>query len=461
MPNHPDDITQRAPLFVLAFTDGVIADPQPRPLADSFRLSVGAPGLRPIPATWRHREAFRLERFGEYQRLCWERESFWTSELGISVQQAHYPHVSQTNPKLVAFTPDDAKGERDIQIVVKPGRFLRRFFGTVLTEKQIAHYAAWMTRGAYPTAATGYPLSWADTPEEIEAVYRHGPDSCMSGSMAWCTGVYGAGDLSVAYLTDPDTGRIVARALTWPGERKAVGRVYPTADRWSADGFGSRDESLAIRDALSTRLRAEGYTSIADRPDGFDGARLVREPDPNSPGDTVIVPYLDGDYGFDDDGDFLILRVDGQHRGCNPTGSVRVADAEEEDQEDLCDSCAWSSGSMGAVHTSVNHRGVPGDHENWCEACREADTWFCSGNEVSFSNGVEDVEGPTGERAALRWAERYWFYSDLADAWFYAHADAPEGEEDPEEGVLSGASLYAATVDARQLSLTLAAQDAP
>src|SRR5829696_4667953 len=66
---------------------------------------------------WEEREALRLSD-GTYERLPWDLEPI----------AGHYAHFSVDDGAKVAFTPSPEKGMVDIQVRMKPGRYLTKFY---------------------------------------------------------------------------------------------------------------------------------------------------------------------------------------------------------------------------------------------------------------------------------------------------------------------------------------------
>jgi len=246
----------------------------------------------------------------------------------------HYPRVSEVDPSQVAFTPEEAWGEQDRQLRMKPGRYLQRYFGEVLEAHVIEQWAL-----QYSVEHEVQTFNVAMTPDEIEDVYLHGPSSCMSHlageyqSNEHPTRVYGAGDLGIAYLGP--MGSATARCLVWP-EKRVYGRIYGDEARMQA------------------ALVAAGYT----RADTFDGARLLYiEQD-----DTFILPYLDSpttcvDIERRERKQYLILRDRGDYEGGTSDHTTGLQDAGRS---------VWCERCENRVHpddtTSV------GD-ETWCDDC--------------------------------------------------------------------------------------------
>ena len=109
---------------------------------------------------WRDRERKRFES-GEYKPVAWANEPWW-KEI-----KDHFTHIAVKDPAKVAFTPDAEKGEADKQISIAPGKYLKTFFGDVLTSDQIRDHAM-----QHSAKFEQKELKFATTVEEIERVYK-------------------------------------------------------------------------------------------------------------------------------------------------------------------------------------------------------------------------------------------------------------------------------------------------
>jgi hypothetical protein len=202
---------------------------------------------------WREREVRRFEE-EYYKQVPWtEMDWYRANRVGD-----HYVHVSRTNPELLAYTPSPEYGQLDRQMQIKPGRYLAKFFGHILTPAQINEHT-----GA--VRANLAKLEFAKTDIEIERIYRAcaggGATACMSYSRDhFAFGhserlnkhpvhAYAAGDIQLAYIRS-EKG-IVARVLVWP-EKKIFARPYGDYKQ------------------IQAALEAQGYKSGV-----FDGARLT------------------------------------------------------------------------------------------------------------------------------------------------------------------------------------------
>jgi hypothetical protein len=276
---------------------------------------------------WTAREFYRLQK--TYEPVPWADEPWAYTDATAT----HYPHYAMGDPTKLAYTENEAKGKLDVQLVTKPGRYLRKFYGDVLTNDEIE---MWTQKWA---AREEVSVLFADTPDDIEHVYTNGPSSCMSydaDDFASCvhpSRVYGAGDLAVAYIKRG--GKITARALVWP-EKKIYGRIYGDEGR------------------IKPKLADLGfyYGSLA-------GAKLLRiENDCGS----IVMPYIDGCGSYDDHGTYCT--IDGPYSAENTTGLG--------DRAAVCDNCGdtYNSDYDGVYIESTD--------QWWCEHCVDQEAFYCS-----------------------------------------------------------------------------------
>lgn len=188
-------------------------------------------GIEAMPSEWQQRERYRFEN-GAYADLPWKLEDWWQTS---AVQFTHYAHVSASDPSKLAYTIDYGKGISDLQQKMKPGKYLRKYFGegreyfdvalmewkrsriklpAILSEVEISQ---WSSR--YAALHESNPIQFAITAEDIKTVYTTGPRSCMANKQQSIDGVnrevvesYSYGDVAVAWLKKPDGG-IRARSV--------------------------------------------------------------------------------------------------------------------------------------------------------------------------------------------------------------------------------------------------------
>lgn len=240
---------------------------------------------------WKRREATRLKN-GTYTLLPWYQEGWWTER---PIFEEHFAHVSEKNPRLVAFTANHEHGVADRQTRIALTTYLDRFYSNLAQHER--EEIATRHRDHFGLAPE---LKFARTPDEIIDVYTNGPRSCMSHHADDFAGhmhpvaVYGdSPDLAVAYIaaeSDSDEDqRITARAVVWP-EKKRYSRLY---------GHESELKSLLV---------AAGYYS-----GGMEGARIRAIRDNNS--QAYIMPYIDGGRACSEDpaskGAYLVIDSNG------------------------------------------------------------------------------------------------------------------------------------------------------
>ena len=392
---------------------------------------------RKLDENWRDRER-RLRWESEvgsipvWEQQDWFYRKYWQDAPdGTLPIRHHFPRKHPTDPALILYTQSEEKGQRDIQTPIKPGRYLSKYFGDVLTPKQIAYYATWQITGERVSGFTDekhYPLHFATTGDAIVQVYQDGPQSCMRGEDA--VRVYAAGDLAIAWLEclvagHDKHGKPIARALVWP-DRKVFGRIYPTDCNWQSDGFANYGEAQDCASALESRLKALGYSSTYEGSASFDGARLAKD---EIEGDTYAMPYLDQGYGVDDGGDYWLMSRCADHACDNTDGTLSVA-PERYAYCEHCESDIMFEGDAHTVATRVRH-GSGSSYETWCEYCVEHYTFTCQGIDETFSDRVDCVE-IYGETYTLAWAEDNAYVSDLSGDWFITDDDPPHTRSDGE-----------------------------
>src|SRR5690606_27842175 len=234
-----------------------------------------------LPATgvsWRQREEAACC-FGRGRAVPWIEETWWRES---DYWALHYPRPSKHDPSKIAFTPSEEWGHADRQLRMRPGKYLARYFGDVLTAEEIRTYVSKWDAAFAPRA-----LRFARTADEIEHVYVNGPHSCMAHSVegafsSHChpTRVYADGDLQLAYITGADDDDIVGRALVWP-DKMVHGRVYGDIER------------------MEHALESAGYVRGS-----LVGARIGKI---ENRGGGYVMPYLDDGGYVEDDGDYFVI----------------------------------------------------------------------------------------------------------------------------------------------------------
>jgi hypothetical protein len=336
---------------------------------------------------WKTRETQRFVS-GTYNPVPWSGEPWANPD--------HFAHVSKNNPAKLAFTPSAEFGLADRQLRMRPGRYLTKYFSSVLTPDEIK---TWCSKYTAQNGAT--VLRFATTPDEIQAVYENGPNSCMAHKAAdfespeHPTRVYGAGDLAIAWVlgadgTDCTEGtdetetsaafpHVAARALCWPA-KKIYGRIYG-------------DETL-----LTQLFDEAGFTESYDSWD-WNGARLFRIE--TTSGD-LVAPYLDDpNCNVTARGKFLILDDSGEIQ-CRNTSGVA-------EQGEICAHC--EDRTTGDTFTV--------DGETWCDYCYENHSFYCEDCNESCG-GEPELHDHAGNAICTSCASSYaqcescneWHHSD-------------------------------------------------
>lgn len=385
---------------------------QPRP------VKVSAEG-------WRKRELGRLLD-GTYTTLPWRgfrpgdqaNPELCATDWAISYRHSdadhHYPHMSGKVKGNIAFTESEEKGAADVQTTMKPGRYLKRFYGMEpgsgcgLSEHDIRRLANELI-----AKFGNVELKFATTPDEIVHVYRNGPASCMSHQSGEYSsgghhpvGIYGAGDLAVAYLvvkaadggeddTDDDagTGSICSRVLCWP-EKKIYGRMYGDTQK------------------MAHFLQEAGYTEGDDW--YFEGARMLRI-SINS-GRRFVMPYVDGEYKTcRDSGDYLILDCEGDI-DCEVTSGWTDQAGRRRESEYTCGHCGDSFYESDLRSFRQGPRGAA----VWvCESCAESGdgVFTCQYDNETYA-GDDYVVMANGDEWHVYNADRYAFRSAHSDEYY-------------------------------------------
>jgi hypothetical protein len=353
---------------------------------------------------WRDRERARFED-GTYKQPPWE--PWILNELEERLPD-HFLHISVKDPTKVSYTETPEKGEVDRQSApMAPGRYLERFARHWSYEQNRSFWAG-MPRppGAVPEGEPWLeakqirqlasmllppdPLKFASTPDEIEAVYVNGPNSCMShdaseySSSCHPARVYGAGDLSVAYLKAGDD--ISGRALVWP-DKKVYGRIYGDEHRME----------VALGDL------GYQYGSLV-------GAKLLRIEDDDG---VLICPYIDRHGYVEDCGDHLRIATDGIEAQ-STDGLIRRGVS--------CESCGDVTRQDDIIYFQDTA---------YCERCHSDHTFYCHGYEDTYH--TDDYAGECIGLGAVcqDYYEMHCYTCERTER-IYCEADDPATEVDNE-----------------------------
>jgi hypothetical protein len=364
---------------------------------------------------WRDREYNRMWGYDNaisYTRLptAWSEATWFIYKLGRGPRGAewdmpreqlytdahsnHYAHVSLVDGAMVAFTENDAKGVADRQTRMKPGKYLKKYFGDVLSAERITELAT-----AFCAEFKPMDLKFAADADDIEHVYRHGPNSCMSYSADGYSGschpvrAYAGPDLQIAYI-GRDADNITARCVVWPS-KKVHTRIY--------------GDELRLRPLLE----AAGYSKGT-----LHGARMTAIKDDGD--DGYVVPYVDCCTWAEADGGFLHIGHGDIHlketNGVSGDRRQRCACCDvamhedysfycDDDGETMCESCDGEHRFMceydGASHSGTRVEMANGD--TWCEYNFDRYGFTCPITNENYpdSEGVEMADGETWSNDAF------------------------------------------------------------
>ncbi len=340
---------------------------------------------------WRAREEGKFAR-GEYMAasisLPWYRCGMEDTQRAV---KAHYCHVSVEDPSKIAFTPSERHGREDRQVRMKPGKYLRKFYSTDLSENEITEYAR-------KFAATNEKVDFqlAETADEIEEVYTDGPHSCMSNSAS--VRAYAGHGLAVAYITGKD-GDPTARAVCWP-EKSIFARIYGDESRLLSSLLraGYRRAGSQLRDQAPGEARG----NVPRAPD-FEGATL----DAEQADSGWVCPWFDfspNTVGPVSTPEGTVLRVS---RG----GEFTANSTEGVIGGRLCEHCNEHCSDEESYYVS---------EQNWCESCYESYGFHCEQCEESYH--TDDSREVHADRDARHSYTQYWCTGCAGD-------DAEECEE--------------------------------
>jgi len=368
---------------------------------------------------------------GEWDVVPWMGMMWWEMS---PYKYLHGVHMSTTNPGNIAYAESQTKREAGRYTSTKAGRYLTKYFGDKLDEKQIKLWAEKCAASAMPLTLrfieSNNPAGWVE-------VYHDGPDSCMSGESSECVGVY-AHDKSVlrlAYVERGEAGilgRCIVREDTIP---KQYIRVYPNTNS---------TENQKVSTGLTSLLEDAGYV-----PGNLHGV-LLKATRTGSCDENYMMPYLD--YGsssrgcmcvtLTDDGQYFKVTRDGIDAQStsgyiNVTPQVTCADCDDAVNEDETNYVEYNDRTVCASCLSNNYchaYGRRGDqmwastddcvenlsddefyiaeyaHANDVYRCEESGNWYTMEDMVSTSRGLVctddaiklDAEDPDGNDYAAR-----------------------------------------------------------
>lgn len=302
-PERPTRITSVAQIFEYFLSCYYAQDPTKlyriwfKPKTKSFILASDLWRLRELVRSWTDREAYELP-------SSWPMVRPNTPEYMRPVWAATFPHASLTQPGMLAYTSSPEKGRADVQTLIKPGRYLKKYFPD-LSDETITGLV-----NDFQMMHGEVEVKFARTAKDIVQVYRVGPHSCEAGSSL--VRVYATDDVGVAYLGNLNT-KVSARCVC-NMKNKRYGRHYGD-------------------DKIAKALEQAGFEAS---PDALDGCRLqaIENDDGN-----YVMPYVDGGAtrGSYKNG-FIVLGFKGTWE-CQQQDSAVGDDIGEDDVHFTCDYC--------------------------------------------------------------------------------------------------------------------------
>ena len=287
------------------------------------------------------RDTVRLSSTEHWRDVPWCDEPWFKGSPYYYLHSTHQPREPQ-NAGGVAFAESPQKLVADRFTVMKPGRYLSRFFADKLGEGDIK---LWAERyAALFVPAEVHFVSGSDK-YEWQHIYNVGPKSCMKGDNAVQIYAHAKSVLRLAYIKDGDT--VVSRCIVRDDIEEYI-RVYP-----SSDG----PAQTALREALEAR----GYTHGTLRGVLLDAVPYEER------SDSWVCPYLDSGNGsssytclalvYRDGKEYLQVGSDGME-GQTQDGYVTEVERTE------CYHCEERIDNDDIVYIEHYDRQV-------CESCRE------------------------------------------------------------------------------------------
>ena len=291
---------------------------------------------------------------GEYKPVIWAGED-WANR-----HPEHFVHPALSNFDAVAFIQNATYGVMDQLTVMSAGRYLKSYYGDILSDDDIAMWSA-----KFDTESV---LEFGDTPEYFTDNYKSAHlGSCMGYSKRHFglvknhpVEIYGAGDLSLAILKRH--GSIVARAIVTKQPKRWI-RLYGDNKR------------------LMAKLVALGYKPAASR--HLEGLRLLNIPAELDGYEAVIMPYLDlGMHSKPHPTDSNLLVM--SRTGTIPGNGHRYGRAIPQKAKSAVD-CGCCGDTIRYPDTDGGFVGG-GYNRVWCNRCVESRTVLCD-----FTNEYYDI----------------------------------------------------------------------
>ena len=284
---------------------------------------------------------------GHWENVAWANERWFKDSPLRLLHSLHLPK-EEANLGMVAFAESPAKLVADRFTVMKPGRYLARFFSDRIDEATIKKWADKVAAAALPLE----PLQFVEHDDRAGwvRVYRDGCYSCMKGNEAVVVYAHDKSVLRLAYIVRGD--QIVARAIVREDtEPKQYIRAYPNTDC---------EENQKLHTAMEVALAGAGYVH------GNLKGVLLDSIEYEGDSDKFVCPYLDSGNSSSytsltvvhlDSGQYLRVGKAGM-QGQTQDGFVTEENTVE------CDDC-------NATMNEDESRYIESCERTVCESCRE------------------------------------------------------------------------------------------
>ncbi|MCA9367033.1 hypothetical protein KC887_02070 [Candidatus Kaiserbacteria bacterium] len=295
-----------------------------------------------------------------------------------------------TEDGLIGYTESWDKALRDIQTVIRPGRYIKKV-NPDYTDKQVMDIVHTLNDSELSIHTT-----W-DDPKEWRRVYEHGPQSCMGRKTPDSFGL-GREDIHPVEVYARENNGI---GLMWVENAHGVigARTIITDDDKYVRLYVS-DYLPSAGPFLKDHLDAEGIHHFECALDGRELERIEARDG------RLICPFIDGDNRVRDDDDYLTAgygdlipdhasgRVDDESmRSCDCCGGRTHEDdlrySERHDQH-ICEYCADSD----YVYAIVNYRGhTHTDLIRYHDAIEVNGEHYLDDSDVLYHHGFRAVDG--------------------------------------------------------------------
>jgi hypothetical protein len=299
---------------------------------------------------WMWREVLRRAAALE-KDVAWD--PVWFSDIPLDTR---FARVSAKDQMKIAFYADEKALKRDILTETTPGRYLTKFHSDLFNEAAVR---SWTDKHRELYAPIEFGVT--SDADQIEEIYRNGPDSCMShhvedyGMHIHPVRAYGKGpgnyghNAGVAYVRKNDDYK--ARAVVNTDAKEYV-RMYG-------------DSVL-----LERELRKAGYEHVS----GLEGLVMARLVDHIGGQPALVLPYLDGSCDWvTDHGNHLVVSDTGDYES-ESCGYVYL-----EGGSTKCDCCGerYHADDMASAHCG----------ESEVEICRGClDEYYLCDEEGEYHN---------------------------------------------------------------------------